>query len=203
MSSPKKLRLNQRQRTRAALVQAAMEALTRGQTPTVEAAAEAARVSRATAYRYFPSQHSLLFETSLEGLGTGDDLRRLDSGSVESRVDSAIRAQARIAQEHEFQLRTFLMMSQEQWLNSRKKDGADYPVRKGRRLIWIDRALAAAQSLSPRRQRRLRTALALLCGIEALVVARDVCQCTPREAEDVSRWAAQALLRAALEESRP
>ena len=43
---PQKLRPNQRQRTRAALVQAAMEALTRGETPTVEAAAGAARVSR-------------------------------------------------------------------------------------------------------------------------------------------------------------
>ena len=47
-------------RTRQALITAARDLLAQGATPTVEAAAAAASISRATAYRYFPNQHSLL-----------------------------------------------------------------------------------------------------------------------------------------------
>lgn len=46
-------------RTRAALLDAARELLAEGRTPNVGEAAEAAGVSRATAYRYFPYQRAL------------------------------------------------------------------------------------------------------------------------------------------------
>src|SRR5918997_4358132 len=58
-------RANQKERTRAALVTAAAELLRRGAAPpTVAAAGEAAKVSRATAYRYFPTQEALLIEVA-------------------------------------------------------------------------------------------------------------------------------------------
>lgn len=41
-------------------------------------------------------------------------------------------------------------------------------------------------------------AIMLVCGMEALVAARDACGLDPDEAKDVMRWAAQALLRAAV-----
>src|SRR6059058_1140506 len=53
-------RTRQKQRTRGALVAAARELVTRGQTPTVDAAATIASISRTTAYRYFPNQRALL-----------------------------------------------------------------------------------------------------------------------------------------------
>ena len=53
-------RVDQKRRTRGALVDAARALVARGETPTVEAAAEAASISRATAYRYFRSQAELL-----------------------------------------------------------------------------------------------------------------------------------------------
>ena len=69
-------RANQKERTRAAIVEAATEIVRSGTTPTVQAAAEAAKVSRATAYRYFPTQDSLLHEVlyltpSLESVENG------------------------------------------------------------------------------------------------------------------------------------
>ena len=53
-------RANQKGRTRAALVTAARDMVARGVTPSVGDAADAASISRATAYRYFPNQRLLL-----------------------------------------------------------------------------------------------------------------------------------------------
>ena len=73
-------RTRQKQRTRDALLEAAQALLAAGETPTVEQAADAAGISRTTAYRYFASQRSLLlaalpraeFRNALEvGCSTG------------------------------------------------------------------------------------------------------------------------------------
>src|SRR5687768_12281505 len=53
-------RIAQKRRTREALIGAARDLVATGETPTVEAVAEAASISRTTAYRYFPSQRALL-----------------------------------------------------------------------------------------------------------------------------------------------
>jgi AcrR family transcriptional regulator len=202
MSRTKRPRLNQRHRTRAALVEAAMQAVQRGETPTVEDAAASAGISRATAYRYFTSQQALLLEASLDAIGTIPDPRMVDEGPVESRVDAAISTFIRMGFDHEPLLRTFLMLSLEQWVRTHQGRGSDYPARKGRRIPWLDRALAPLNELSPRQRRRLRTALSMLCGVEAMIVAKDVCGCTAKEAQEASRWAAQAILRAALQEAK-
>src|SRR5437868_70534 len=57
-------RANQKQRTRAAILEAAAALLREGTPPTVADAAERALVSRATAYRYFPTQGSLLLDVA-------------------------------------------------------------------------------------------------------------------------------------------
>ena len=88
MSIPYELsgRTGQKRRTRDALVAAARELVASGATPTVEAAAESASISRTTAYRYFPNQRSLLVaahpETAASSLlpdnAPGDVAARLD-----------------------------------------------------------------------------------------------------------------------------
>src|SRR5581483_9407285 len=55
-------RTNQKQRTRAAIVEAARELLAAGDELTMPAVARAALVSEATAYRYFPDLPSLISE---------------------------------------------------------------------------------------------------------------------------------------------
>ena len=59
-------RANQRRRTRKDLLEAAGRLLKDGRTPSLEEVAEAALVSRATAYRYFPSIEALLREAALD-----------------------------------------------------------------------------------------------------------------------------------------
>src|SRR4028119_708650 len=59
-------RANQRYRTRKDLLTAASRLMKEGRKPTLEEVAEAALVSRATAYRYFPSVEALLIEASVD-----------------------------------------------------------------------------------------------------------------------------------------
>ena len=59
-------RVNQKLRTRQALIEAAIALRDEGHQPTVAQAAERARVSRATAYRYFPTVEALISETAAD-----------------------------------------------------------------------------------------------------------------------------------------
>ena len=53
-------RVQQKGRTRRALLEAAVQLVTSGAQPTVAQVADAAAVSRRTAYRYFPTQEQML-----------------------------------------------------------------------------------------------------------------------------------------------
>ena len=59
-------RPNQRRRTRKDLLHAAARLMKNGRVPTIEEVAEEALVSRATAYRYFPSVEALVREATLD-----------------------------------------------------------------------------------------------------------------------------------------
>ena len=59
-------RPNQRSRTRKDLLRAAARLMKQGQNPSLEEIAAEALVSRATAYRYFPSVEALLVEASFD-----------------------------------------------------------------------------------------------------------------------------------------
>src|SRR5215208_1615791 len=61
---------NVRRRTRRAMIEAATRLVREGASPSVTEVADAAGVSRATAYRYFPTQESLLAEVLVPDLET-------------------------------------------------------------------------------------------------------------------------------------
>ena len=58
-------RAAQKLRTRQALMDTAVELVKAGRRPSVSAVADQAGVSRATAYRYFPSQDLMLSEAKI------------------------------------------------------------------------------------------------------------------------------------------
>src|SRR3954452_25543519 len=126
-------RRDQKARTRAALVAATRRLLADGVNPTVEQAAADARISRTTAYRYFPSQRSLLLaahpEISQRSLLPVD----APADDVPVRLDLVLRAFARVNVDWEPQLRTSLRLSLEA--------GAEQRVlRQGRSTGWIEDA---------------------------------------------------------------
>src|SRR3982074_325863 len=82
-------RVDQKRRTRDALVAAARDLVARGVTPTVEAAAAAASISRTTAYRYFPNQRELLVAAHPE-IAITSLLPKNPPADVAARLDAVI-----------------------------------------------------------------------------------------------------------------
>ena len=199
-------RINQRHRTRKDLLAAAARLLRDGRTPDMDEVASAAMVSRATAYRYFPSVESLLVEAPIHGevpdpreiFSTDDDDD--DDDDPAQRVDRAEAALHAMMYRNEAQLRVMLAASLERKSRGPATDGI--PVRQNRRTPLIDAALAPARKrFTKPAYDKLRAALALIFGTESMIVFSDVLGLDERTARKVKSWAARALVQAALEES--
>ena len=188
-------RTRQKARTRAALLHAARELLSEGRTPTVEEAAEAAGISRATAYRYFANRRALLVAAHPEIEATtllGEDA----PADPQARLERTIGELIRLTIDSEPQLRTMLRLS----LDAGPRE--DLLLRQGRAIGWIEDALAPLRGqLEQSALRRLALAIRSACGIEALVWLTDVAGLSRQEAAELMRWSALALLRAGLDES--
>ncbi len=202
MTEAKTGRTNQRHRTRKELLQAASRLMKQGQKPTLDEVAEEALVSRATAYRYFPRVEALLVEASLdlatpdaEALFAGDDTT--DPVARVERVDKMLHE---LTLANDTQLRMMLMYSLERSIDV-GRDG-EGPVRQNRRTPLLAAALAPARGqFTPTGLDMLTKTLAVLVGVDALVVFKDVLQLEDREARKVKRWAIRALLEAAKKET--
>lgn len=196
-------RSNQRYRTRKDLMAAAARLLKSGRKPNLEEVAEAALVSRATAYRYFPNIEALFVEASIDlAVPEGDAVFANDrSTDPEERIDKAEAALHRMVFDNEAAIRLMLASS----LNrSMDRDAPDsVPLRQNRRQPLIEAALAPARTrFKSGSYAKLRAALAVIFGSESMVVFRDVLRLDEKTARDVKSWAVRALVRAALDESR-
>lgn len=201
------LRSNQKARTRAAIVEAALGLLRDGVTPTVLGAAEAAKVSRATAYRYFPTQDSLLSEVmtitpSSEHVQAA--LEGMVSQDPQERLSHLLGLFNRIVVDEEGEYRAALRVYLETWFEVRRGAIRTPPkVRAGRRMQWLEEVLRPlADRLSPPLAKRLKSALALTLGIDSIVIMKDVCGLDDHEALEVLEWVARMILQGAIDESR-
>ena len=186
-------RTNQKRRTRDALVAAARSIVAEGRTPTIEEVAEAASISRTTAYRYFPSQRALLAaahpETATESLLPDDP-----PDDVATRLDIVVAAYTQTILDTESQQRTMLRLS----LEADPEERSQLPLRQGRVIKWLEEALAPLEQQLPRSEvHRLAIAIRSATGIEALAWLTDVAGLSREDAAGLMRWSAHAMLEAA------
>jgi len=196
MSIPYELegRTQQKQRTRQALVAAAREMVAQGMTPTVEASAAKASISRTTAYRYFPNQRTLLLSAHPE-IEARSLLPENPPEDPEERLDIVIQTFLKLIVDTEPQQRTMLRLSLEPDPSLR----GELPLRQGRAIGWITEALAPLRDRRSEAQlRRLAVAIRSAAGIEPLVWLTDIAGLSREDAVKVMRQSARALLRSAL-----
>ena len=184
------------------MLKTAIDLMQRGETPSVSQAAEAAGVSRATAYRYFPSQAALIQAVVDEGLGP---ILSWNStlADAEERVDDLLRSSSRRIVEFESTFKAALKWSLEQWARDRAGTlGEEPPFKRGHRVDLLQKAIEPLrQRLTKTQFSRLAKALSLTYGLEVLLVLKDIWGLEQKEVQDVARWAARSLVKVALLEA--
>jgi AcrR family transcriptional regulator len=184
------------------MLETAIALMQRGQTPSVSAVAEAAEVSRATAYRYFPSQAALVHAVVDEALGPILSWQSNDS-DPQARVSDLIAASMPRIAEFEATFKAALKLSLEQWAERQAGTlGTEPPFKRGHRVELLQHAIAPLRDTLPEPQfKRLAQALSLTYGLEVLIVLKDIWGLAFEETRDVALWAANALVRAAIAEA--
>lgn len=191
-------RTQQKARTRRQLIASTRDLIAAGNpSPTVDEAAEAAAVSRATAYRYFPNQTALLIAAHPE-IDTTSLLPDEPGDDPAHRLDLAVHRFVSLTLETEAEQRMMLRLS----LEAGPK--RDLPIRKGRAIGWFQDALSPLEpELGKAGTRRLAIAVRSAVGIESLVWLIDIAGLSRAEAAKQLRWSARAMLAHALEAGLP
>jgi AcrR family transcriptional regulator len=188
-----------RARTARLMLDTAVQLMQGGMVPSVTDVAEAAEVSRATAYRYFPSQAALVHSVVDEALGPILDWRS-DSAEALDRTRDLFESSMPRIDAFEATFRAALKLSLEQWAQRQAGTLGNEPAfTRGHRIELLREAAAPLRGRIPEASfDRLTKALSLLFGIEALIVMKDIWGSSAEEAQKVVLWAAEALVNTAL-----
>ena len=187
-----------RARTYRRLLAQAMALVRRGRIPSVPEVAATARVSRATAYRYFPSRSALVSAVVAEALAP---VRRFEPVPADGRrrVRELFDKTFPLFKEFEPHMRAALQLALEHESLERTGQLEEEPYRRGHRRYILHRAAAPLRAtLGERSYARLLKALSLVYGIESYVVLRDIWGSSYRDVESVARFAVDALIDSAL-----
>lgn len=191
-----------RARMKRIMLDTAMALMQQGLIPSVSDVAEAAEVSRATAYRYFPSQAALIQATVDEALGPILEWTS-SSDDPEERVSELLSFALPRIEEYEATHRAALRLALDQW--TRRQAGTlgaeERFVRGHRKALLADAMKPLKRKLGRLAFDRAIQSLSLIFGTEAFVVLKDIWGLEGGEARRVAIWAAHALVRAATAEA--
>jgi AcrR family transcriptional regulator len=172
-----------------------------GRLPTVAEVALRSRVSRATAYRYFPNRSTLITAVMDVSLGP---VRAFASTAPEGRdrVRELFEQTFPRFKEFEPQMRAAVQLSLEQWALERAGLLEEEPYRRGHRVGILEHAISPLTTLLPKAvHARLHKALSVVYGIEPFIILKDIWDASDRETEHTALWMADALIDAALRDA--
>jgi len=172
-----------------------------GRIPSVAETAVRAKVSRATAYRYFKSRSALLTAVIEASLGPVRS-HASDLPDGHARLHELFKKTFPRFKEFEPQLRAAALLSLEQWAQERAGLLEEEPFRRGHRVRILEHALEPlAPQLPQAVYDRLHRALSVIYGIEPYVILKDIWGVSDREVERTALWMADAMVDAALREA--
>lgn len=172
-----------------------------GRIPSIAEVATQAAVSRATAYRYFPSRSALTTAVIDASLGPVRTIAS-DSAGGRERVRELFERTFPRFTEFEPQLRAAAQLSLEQSALERAGLLEEEPYRRGHRIRILEHAIAPLAPDMPAAVRdRLHRALSIVYGIEPYIILKDIWGLRDREVERIALWMADALIDAALRDA--
>ena len=184
------------------LLETAMSIIqTDGHIPSVAETAVRPKVSRATAYRYFPSRSALITAVIDSSLGPVRT-HASDLPGTRERLHELFKNTFPRFKEFEPQLRAAAQLALEQWAQERAGLLEEEPYRRGHRVRILEHALEPlAPDLPKPVYDRLHRALSVVYGIEPYVILKDIWGVSDREVERTALWMADAMIDAAMREA--
>ncbi|RLM10880.1 TetR family transcriptional regulator [Gibbsiella quercinecans] len=187
-----------RAKTRNLLLASAMALYDDGKFPSVTELAAYAQVSRATAYRYFPTQSALIAAVVAESLGPILEWQPQDNDALK-RIQQLLAFAYPQMEQHEGALRAALQLSLQQWANA--TPGEKF-VRGNRKRLLKMAVEPLDGKLSPDSLQRVIHAFSLIYGSEVFLVLKDIWGLDLAAIQDVTQWMAKAILRQANEDEK-
>ncbi|MCD1126863.1 TetR/AcrR family transcriptional regulator [Jinshanibacter sp. LJY008] len=187
------------------LIKQAMKLFEKGAFPTVTELAVEAQVSRATAYRYFPTQSELISAVVDESLKP-IILWQPEQTKVEERVNELLSFAYPQMFKHEGALRAALLLSLQQWAEERASQfksevGINDVIIKREKLVRGHRKQTLKQVTAPLNDElpkelveKVNYALSIIYGSEVFMVLKDIWQLENDDVQAVTQWIAKAIL---------
>nr|WP_142008293.1 TetR/AcrR family transcriptional regulator [Serratia fonticola] len=186
-----------RARTRNLLLTSAMELYDGGVFPSITELAAHAQVSRATAYRYFPTQSALISAVVAKSLGPILEWKPQDNDALK-RIHQLLAFAYPQMEQHEGALRAALQLSLQQWAHA--TPGEKFVRGNRKRLLKL--AVEPLQTkLPPDALQRVIHAFSLIYGSEVFLVLKDIWGLQLDDIQDVTQWMAKAIIRQAEEDA--
>jgi AcrR family transcriptional regulator len=185
-------RINQKIKTRVRILNAAKTLMSKNKNTSLEEIASEAKVSRATIYRYFPNLELLYNEASLDIHYLSPDalFEKVKDMTLENRIYYIQNYYNQLAQDHELIFRRYLSAVLKESIVSKKK------IRGARRIDAMNLILESSKNKIPKKElKNLRNLATILMGIDAQIVAKDVCDLTSKEANQTLKWGIEMILK--------
>jgi AcrR family transcriptional regulator len=191
-----------RARTWKLLMEAASSLIEEGHTPTVAEVAKRAQVSRATAYRYFPTRSRLITAMVDTALGP---VRSWSSSQTDGRERITELFESTFIRFKEFEphMRAAAQLALEHQALERAGILEEEPYRRGHRIRILAHAVEPFAAQVPRKSiDRLQKALSIIYGIEPHIILKDIWGAKNKEVESIVFWMVEALIDATTKDSR-
>lgn len=192
-----------RKRTYVLLVTTALELFEKGAMPSVSELALEAGVSRATAYRYFPTQSDLITATVNESLGPILTWRP-QSEKTEERIDELLTFAFPRMFEHEGALRAALQASLQQWAQGRSapQEVKSKQFERGNRKDILAMVTTPMKSEYPQEiVDKVIKAFSVIYGSEIFLVLKDIWKMDNQQVIELAQWMAKAIMNQAISDN--
>ncbi|WP_340618497.1 TetR/AcrR family transcriptional regulator [Xenorhabdus entomophaga] len=194
-----------RKRTYQLLINTALTLFEQGAMPSVSELALEAGVSRATAYRYFPTQSDLIAATVSASLGPILTWRP-QSEKTEERIAELLNFAYPRMFEHEGALRAALQVSLQQWAEVRSLSSTEpkkKQLERGNRKEILSMVTSPMKnSFSPELIDKVIKSFSVIYGSEIFLVLKDIWKLNNDQVIEIAKWMAKAIINQAIEENK-